>query len=245
MPTNPPESSRPTSSDPACHDATATNEPATAAVTLHFTQSNVRLRRDVLPQQQRRLDVPHLEQRHEREQQRHEEPDGQTLRDGARGQAVLHLQQLREIAGERGNGGNGHGGDGDAEQAAGQAEQQHLRQIHREHLAGRRADTLQDGDAAHLLLHEHAGHAGDANAAENQDDETDQAQIVLSARQVVSHPVLAALVGADADELVDERLVQIPVERVERRVRHPEQHLVISSRAERDTAPCSPGPRDR
>ena len=81
----------------------------------------------------------------------------------------------------------------DAEQAAGQAQQRDLQHIRREHLPGRRADALQDRDAADLLPHEHARDAPHADAAEHHDDEADQAQIVLGPLQVFADLILGAI----------------------------------------------------
>ena len=67
--------------------------------------SRGRLRRRFVAQQQRRLDEPHLQQRHDREQQRHEHADADALRGGAPRHAVLDVgQQRRRCRAERRSG---------------------------------------------------------------------------------------------------------------------------------------------
>ena len=88
--------------------------------------------------------------------------------------------------------------------AAGEAEHAAPGHVDRQHVADEAPDALQDGDAAHLLLHEHARHARDADAAENQHDEADQAQVVLGPLEILADVVLDLPVAADADELVAE-----------------------------------------
>ena len=74
----------------------------------------------------------------------------------------------------------------------------------------RRAKALEDRDALDLLAHEDAGHAPHADAAEHDDHEADEAQVVLGADEVVAdvvfeqrvrsrrHEVAAQLVAAAA-----------------------------------------------
>ena len=57
--------------------------------------------RRLVAQQERRLDVADLHQRHDREQQRHQQPDGDALRRRTPRQAVVGLGQDRRRAAER------------------------------------------------------------------------------------------------------------------------------------------------
>ncbi len=57
----------------------------------------------------------------------------------------------------------------------------------------RGAEALQDRDAADLLPDEHARDARHADAAEDDDDQADQAQVVLRPGQVLAHLVLGPL----------------------------------------------------
>ena len=70
------------------------------------------------------------------------------------------------------------------------AERQRLEQIHRQNLAARAADTFHDRDALDLLPHEHARHARHGDAAEHDDDEADEAQIVFGALEVFADLLL-------------------------------------------------------
>ena len=71
----------------------------------------------------------------------------------------------------------------DAQHAPGQPEHDDLQHVGGEHLPRRRADALQDRDALDLLPHEHARDAPHADAAEHEDHEADQAQVVLGAER--------------------------------------------------------------
>ena len=64
----------------------------TAAVDAPLQPVESRPVEDVLPQQQRRLDVPDLEQRHHREQHRHEQADRQALHDARRASGRIRRQ---------------------------------------------------------------------------------------------------------------------------------------------------------
>ena len=74
----------------------------------------------------------------------------------------------------------------DAEQAAGQAERHHLQEVDGDDLAAARAEAFQHGDAAHLLQDEDARDARHRDAAEDDDDQADQAQVVLGAIEVAA-----------------------------------------------------------
>ena len=57
----------------------------------------------LVAQQQRRLDVPHVEQRHERKQQRDEQADAEALQHGRRGQARRDVDARHRAGEERWN----------------------------------------------------------------------------------------------------------------------------------------------
>ena len=158
-------------------------------------------RRRLVAQQARRLDVPHLEEGHQREQQRDEQADRQALERGARRYCIADI----EPAGRDGRKQPGHGGhrasrQDEAEETARQSEDQHLGDVDGQQLRRPRTDALEHGDALDLLLDEDAGHAGDANAAEDDDDQADEAQVVLRAREVLADVVLGGFVGPDSGE---------------------------------------------
>ena len=90
----------------------------------------------------------------------------------------------------------------DAEQASREAERQDLQQVDGDDLHGSRADALEHGDAADLLQDEHARDARDGDAAEDDDDQPDQAQVVLGAIEVPADLVVVRPVRAGVDELV-------------------------------------------
>ena len=67
--------------------------------------------------------------------------------------------------------------------AAAGREPEHLQHVRREHAPRRRAEALQNRDAPDLLLHDDARDAPDADAAEHDDREADEAQVVLRDRR--------------------------------------------------------------
>jgi hypothetical protein len=71
------------------------------------------------------------------------------------------------------------------------SEQHDLQHVGGQHLAGRRAQA-QDRDAADLLADEHPRDAPHADAAEDDDDEADQAEIVPGALEILADLVLVA-----------------------------------------------------
>ena len=221
---------------PACHDATATRPAVTTTAVTTCTQSirptsdrspkSVRdtggsLRLPVRrPQQQQGLDPSDFEQRHEREQQRHQQPDRHALKRSPTcvspygtppNEAVSDAGIIRIAT----------AASSDADQAAGQAEQRHLRDVGRQHLRRGRADALQDRDALDLLPHEDARHAPHADAAEHDDDEADEAQVVLGAKRDPRRCRLRATVGAGRDEVAAQLLAQTAGQRDRRRPRGP------------------------
>ena len=111
-----------------------------------------------ITQQQRRLDVPHIEQRHQRKQQRHEQADAETLDDGRPGKRVGDLNARSRAGQQRRDPAHRQPGEENAQQAAGQAEHRDLRDIDRE-CWDDRAPTHFNTAMLFILLHEHAGHA--------------------------------------------------------------------------------------
>ncbi len=128
-----------------------------------------------------------------------------------------------------------------AERAAGKAQRDDLRHVDGQQLTRPAAEALQDGDAAELLLHEHARDARHANAAEDHDDEADQTEIVFGAFEVFADIVFGRLVRADAREpLPKSRSARSSVDQpIERRIRHLDQPLVRRAAAERQQARSS------
>ncbi len=186
-------------------------------------------------QQQQRLDRADVEERHEGEEQRDEQSDREALEHGRRGQAI------RDVA-ERGreprrNRRQRRPGQADAEQASRQGEQGHLQHVGGQHLAGRRAEALQNRDAADLLAHEHARDAPDADPAQHDDDEPDETQEVLGALEAVADPVLRGAEGPRRHEPVPERLADVPHQRLGGPGGQLQQDLICRPAAERQQ-PC-------
>ena len=182
--TNPAESSRPTCSDPACHAATPTSAAPTATATVHFSPVEPRQRgtscrssSDGLTLRTRAAGRPRTAATPARRS-----PGPGATRSSR--QAIVDLQQRREIAARRpAERCNTTPASATPSGAPGEPQQQHLRHIDREHLARGAPDALQDGDAADLLLHEHPRDARDADAAEDEDHQAHEAQVVLGARR--------------------------------------------------------------
>ena len=193
-----------------------------------------------LPQQQQRLRVARIEQRHQGEQQRHEHADGQSLqhrREGQIGRDNLESGGRRRLRGQ----GTGYGrqhtpGDADPEQGPAQPQQGHLHHVDGQHAGVRGPEALQDGGAAEPLLHEYPGHAPDADAAQDDDDEADEAEIVLRPREVALDAVLRPPVGADADKRLPQVFPQGPHERLDGLFRHPQQKLPVRAAREPEQA---------
>ena len=163
--------------------------------------------RDEAPAQQRqRLDGPHLEQRTQCEQQRHDHPDTDPLRHRRRPQPVGQITQSRRRGGllgqRRRNGGQRAAGQRDPQQRTAQPQRHHLQHVDRQHLFARRAETLQDGDTPDPLLHEDPGNTPDPDPPQDHDHESDQTQVVFGAQHVRGDPVLGLSVGPDPDECV-------------------------------------------
>ena len=193
-------------------------------------------RRRPAAQQQQRFHAADFEQRHQREQQRDEQADADPLRHGGRGQRVVAGTERRADAGR--DGGETGAGERDAEDAPGQAEHHDLQHVGREHLAGRRADALQDRDALDLLADEHACHAPDADAAEHEDHEADETQIVLRAQEVLADLILGRAERARVDETRAEVAAHVLDELGDPGLLHFQEDLVVGAAAERQ----QPGP---
>ena len=172
-----------------------------------------------LPQQQQRLGVAGIEQGHQCEQQRHEQPDGQSLQDRRDGEVRgddLEPGGGRRLRRQRIRHGRQHSpGDAYSQQRPAQSEQGDLHHVDGQHARGRRSQALQDGGAAKSLLHEDPRDAPDTDAAENDDDESDQAEVVLGPREVALDPVLRPPVGPDADVCLLQVFPQRPHQRLD------------------------------
>ena len=149
-----------------------------------------------------------VEQRQQREQQRHQKPDRRALSGGARREPEGGIQP-RRVRHDRAQPGDSGGGEGDADRAAGEAHQRDLSHVHGEDLAGAGAHALQHGDASQLLLHEDANDAPDAHPAEDHDDEARQAHVVLGPAQIPSELVLGRSGRSDRHEPVAQGVAQV------------------------------------
>ena len=138
------------------------------------------MREGILAQQQRRLHLPHLEQRHHGKQQRHQHADAHALRHG-RSREPVGDRQRADLIHVGGDQRDGERGQADADHAAERPERERLKQIHRENLAAGAAHALHHRDALDLLPDEHARHARHGDAAQHHDHEPDQAEIVFRA----------------------------------------------------------------
>ncbi len=182
--------------------------------------------------------MSHFQQRHEREQHRHQHSDRESLQDSRRGQPEFDPHDAGEVADERRNRGQHQGRERDAQHAARKAEQQNLGHVDGEHLSRAAPDALENGDAPHLLLDEHARDARHADAAENQHDQADEAQVVLGPRQVLTHLVLGAAIPAHVNELVGKRLPQLEDDLLRNRLGHAQQLLVRRAAAKPEQTGC-------
>src|SRR5205085_1492342 len=99
---------------------------------------------------------------------RYEHPNRDPLQCGARTDAVVGFGENRRRRSERKwNRGNRRPRNADAENAAGNSERHHLKEVNRDDLAAAAAETFQYGDAFDLLKDEHPDHARYRNAAED------------------------------------------------------------------------------
>ena len=196
--------------------------------------------RRLVAQQQRRLDEPHLQQRHDREQQRDQHADADALHRSAPRDAVMRLRQDRRGRSERErNRGDRTLRHADAQEAPGEPERHHLQDVDRDDLAAASADAFQDGDAADLLEDEHARHARHRDAAEDDDDQPDEAEIVLGAIEVPSDLIFGGAVRPGVDELFLEVFPQREDQRLDALLGHLDQDHAARAAAE----PEQPGGR--
>ena len=113
------------------------------------------------------------------------------------------------------------------------SERQRLQEVHGKNLPARPADAFHDGDALDLLPHEHTRHARHGDAAEHDDHETDEAEIVFRALEVLADLFLAIPIRPHADELRPQLCLQFARQRVDLRFGNPQQHLTHHTAAER------------
>ena len=192
----------------------------------------------LVAQQQRRLDEPHLQQRHDREQQRHQHADRRCPATAAlQRDAVVRLRQDRRRRAEHQRDRRQHAArHRDAEQAAGQPERHHLQDVDRDDLAAARAEALEHGDAADLLQDEHARDARHRDAAEDHDDQADEAQVVLRAIEIAADLILGRPERSRVDEVVLEVLAQRLDQRLDALLGHLHQHRAARAAAEAEQA---------
>jgi hypothetical protein len=135
------------------------------------TRRPIALRRArLVAQQQRRPHEPHLQQRHDGEQQRHEDADGRALERHAPGHRVVHARQQRgrrRVERQR-NGRNRALRDRHAEKASRQPERHH-----RSRYMAMICPLVAPRHFTHALdlLHEHPRDARQRDAAQDDDDE--------------------------------------------------------------------------
>ena len=188
-----------------------------------------------MAQQERWLDLAHFEQRHHRKQQRYEHPHAGPLGGGRPRQPVIHRQRadLIHVVGNHRDRNPRHQ---HADKAANNAQRQRLEEIDAENLTARATDALHDRDALDLLPHEHARHARHRDAAEHDNHETDQAEIIFGALEVFADLFLTISKGAHTYELRPQLGLQIVCERVDLSIGNAQQHLARDAAAERDQA---------
>ena len=105
---------------------------------------------------------------------------------------------------------DGNAGHPYAQDAPGEAEHHDLEHVDRHDLAARGAGTFQHRDAVHLLQHEDARHARHGNAAQDDDDQADHAEVVLRPIEVAADFIVRRTVRAGVDELFLEVRPQSP-----------------------------------
>ena len=193
--------------------------------------------RGLVSQQQRGLDETHLEQRHDRKQQRYERADAQSLNRRAQRHPVLDVGENWRVGGEKHWNRRDHPArQRDAEQAAGESEREDLQQIDSDDLAASGPHTFQHGDAAEFLQDEDAGHARHRDPAEDDDHQTDHAQVVLGPFEVFTDRIVRRAERARVDELVAELLAQRPHQRIGARFRDADENRAPHLTAESDEA---------
>jgi hypothetical protein len=130
--------------------------------------------------------------------------------------------------------GNDASGDRHTEHAAGDPEEQDLRHVDGEDSTRGAPDALEDGNAAYLLLHEHARHARHANPAEDEHDQANETEIVLRPSEVLPHPIRIRPEAPAAHEFVGERRPQVRLRFRQPLTGHEQQELARDAAAERE-----------
>ena len=100
----------------------------------------------------------------------------------------------------------------------------------------RRAQTLQDGNAAHLLQHEHPGDTRHRDAAENDDHQADETQVVLRPIEVSPDLIVGRAERAGVDEFFLEVAFERRDERLDPCLGQLDQQHVPAAAAEREQA---------
>ena len=126
--------------------------------------------------------------------------------------------------------------EANAHDTAAQPEDHHLQQVYGHHLPGSSTEAFQHRDALQLLVDEHARDARHADAAEHDDDQSDQAEVVLGALQVLADFVLGRPVRAGGHEGVPEIGSQSRHEGFDAPLIDLQHHLVARAAAEREQA---------
>jgi hypothetical protein len=222
----------PMRADPACHMVIPTSARPTASIDSQTSAVTTR-RQFLVTQQLRRFHMAHVEERHEGEEHRDEQPGRGALRHGGRGESVAHSDPCgQRRTEERGDPRHHRHRDEHAGHAAEHAESQHLRHVDRQDLTTSGAQALEDGDAADLLLHEDSGDARDADAAQDDHDQADETQVVLGAGEVLAEVALGRLVRAHAHERVLQVFAQSGEQSAKPCIGDPHELLVGDAAAE-------------
>ena len=184
---NPPQTAAPTFHDPACQPATPTSAAPTAAATPTRSQS----RRAAATSCRRNNNDGLMCRTRSRGTRRK-----RTIRPiptacaMAAGVSACERQRGSSTAQLFGRGGEGEASEGEPHQAPAESQGHHLHEVHGDDLPGAGADAFQHGDALQLLIDEYPRHAGHADAAEHDDHQPDETEIVLGALQILADLVL-------------------------------------------------------
>ena len=238
---------RPTRQDPACHPATTARTAETRTDAITFSQSIRRYHAGRFPPASpapamvpwRRTSSGFTRRTSssgtEREEQRHQQADRDPLESRGNGQPVRRGAERRGK--RRRDRRDRQAGEQNAEAAARERQDHDLHEVRREHLTARRPEALQHGDAAQLLVHEHARDAPDPDAPQDHHGEADEAEVVLRALEVFADVLLGCAVPAHVHEPVAELLAQ-PFDQVARLALafDPEEDRVARPAAERQQA---------
>ena len=200
--------------------------------------------RGAAAQQQQRLHPAHFEQRHEREQQRHEHPDRDALPRRRRRSASTRWRRaprrrasgIEAIATLASPTPSALPARPSSTTCSTYADSTCLR---------RRAEALQDRDALDLLANEDARDAPHADAAKHEHDEPDQAQVVFRAREVLADVVFDGPVGRRPGEQWRDVGAQRLFQRLDARLVNLEQVPVVRAAPEREQPGALEIRRDR